>query len=405
MNIKLLLAIILLSTTSIIAQTDYEAGYIIKTNGQRIDCLIKNEDWKGSPNTFNYKLDENGEIKTGNVSNIKEFGSGENFKYIVATLPVEQSSDKVGDLTVDRNPIFKEETRFLKILVEGNATLYYMLKNNDNRFFYKLNDGDIEQLIYKRYITNNKRIGENNRYKQQLATDIVCSTQQNTNLDKLAYKLKSLTNQFKKYNDCLDSEAVVYEKNDFKYGFNLSIRPGVTFGSASIQKSGEERIDFDSKTGFRIGLEAEYIFPFHNGKWAIFMEPTYRNYTAEKEKSINNDFPTMQNTSQITVEYNSIEIPVGARFYMFLNKDAAIFLNAAVLFDVSTLDSSISSTNSSAYNLDFKTDATSAFGAGFKFKNKYSLEARYHASRNIINYNTASASFQSFSLIAGYNFL
>lgn len=401
----LLLTILLLSGISVFSQTNYESGYIIKTNGQRVDCFIKNEDWKGAPTTFNYKLEENGDIKTGNISNIKEFGADNNFKYIAKTLAVEQSSDKVGNLTEDRNPVFKEETLFLKVMLEGNASLYYAVKNNDNRFFYKINDGDIEQLIYKRYIATNKNIGANNRYKQQLATDMVCSNLNTLNFDKLEYKKTKLVALFEKYNDCVDSEKIVYEKKDFKYGFNLSIRPGVTFGAASINMDGKEKLDFDNKTGFRIGLEAEYIFPFNNGKWALFTEPTYRSYKAEKELDINLDFPTMHDTSIISVEYNSIELPVGGRYYMFLKNDSAFFVNIALLVDLSILDSSIDQSNGSSYDLSFKTDATTAFGAGFKFKNKYSIEARYHSSRNLINYIHANAKFNSFALIAGYNFL
>jgi len=192
MKLRLLFTILFLSAISVFSQTKYEAGYIIRANGQKVECLIKNEDWKGSPTTFEYKVGENGEIKIGNTSNIKEFGSGENFKYIVETLAVEQSSDKVGNLTEDRNPDFKEETLFLKVLVEGNASLYYSMRNGENRFFYKMNDGEIEQLIYKRYLTSSKQIAENNRYKQQLATDFECPNSQNLNFDNLEYKKSSL---------------------------------------------------------------------------------------------------------------------------------------------------------------------------------------------------------------------
>lgn len=404
MKLKLLFAILSLSNISVFSQTNFEAGYIIKTNGQRVDCLIKNEDWKGPPSKFNYKLSENGDIKIGNISNIQEFGSGEKFKYVVAKLAVEQSSDKVSDLTTDRNPIFREETLFLKVLVEGNASLYYTIKEGDNRFFYKINDNDLEQLVYKRYITKEKKIGENNRYKQQLSTNLVCTTSNNLNFDKLEYKQSNLINQFKKYNDCLDSEAIVYEKTDYEYGFNLSLRPGVTFGSASIHKAGDDKIDFDNKAGFRIGLEAEYIFGFQNGKWSIFIEPTYRNYSAEEEIVYVN-FNTIQKTTLITVDYNSIELPVGARYYMFLNKNTVIFVNAAVILEATVLDSKIDSSNEAGYDLDVKVDAGLAVGVGFKFKNKYSVEARLHTDRNLTTYRNINASYKSFSLIAGYNFL
>lgn len=403
-KLNLSFVICLLSITTVFSQTSFEPGYIIKSNGQKIDCLIKNEDWKGSPTTFEFKTDENSEVKLGDISTIKEFGSADNFKYIRATTEVEQSSDKVGKLTEDRNPVYKEETIFLKVLVEGKASLYYTLKDGNNRFFYKVDDGEIEQLIYKRYINKNRNIANNNYYKQQLATTLLCSTLSSGSYDKLEYKKTKLTNQFIKYNSCINSEFIVYAIKDYDYGFNLSIRPGITFGSASILKAGNEKINFDNKAGIRIGLEAEYILPVNNGKWSIFIEPTYRNYTAESTVELNRNFPTMRSTTLVTLTYNSIELPIGGRHYMFLNQNAAFFIDAAIILDATVLDSKIESSNESSYDLDVKADAAMAFGVGFKYKRKYSLEARLHTGRNITNYKEISTSFQSFSLIAGYSF-
>ncbi len=404
MKLKLLVITILLSGLNVFSQTNFVTGYIIKTNGTKVDCLIKNEDWKGSPETFDYKLEENGEIKTGTLKNVIEFGAPQSFKYVKATVAIDQSSDNVNDLTDVRNPIMVEETLFLKTLIEGKASLYYTERENTSRYFYKVDDGKIEQLIYKRYMSTVTKMGKNERYKQQLSTDLNCSKLNENNFEDLQYKKNSLANLITKYNNCENSEAFVFNKNTQKAKFNLSIRPGVTFSSLSIRKDNKDKIDFDNKTGFRIGLEAEYILPFNNGKWSVFIEPTYHNYKAEKEFTYV-DFNTFQKTTLITAEYNSIELPIGGRHYMFLNKGAAFFVDAAVLIDVAMLDSKIDSSNEGAYDLEVNADVGIAFGAGFRFKNKYSIEAIYHTSRNILNYDTVSSAYDSFALIAGYNFL
>ncbi len=404
MKFKLLLIIALLSGLNAFSQTNFVPGYIIKTNGAKVNCLIKNEDWKGSPETFDYKLEENGEIKIGTLKNVIEFGAPQSFKYINATVSIDQSSDNVNDLTDVRNPIMKEETLFLKTLIEGKASIYYTERENTTRYFYKVDDDKIEQLIYKRYMSTKTKMGKNERYKQQLSTNLTCSKLNKNSFEDLQYKKTSLVNLITKYNTCENSEALVFNKNAQKAKFNLSIRPGVTFSSLSIRKDNSDKIDFDNKTGFRIGLEAEYILPFNNGKWSVFIEPTYRNYKAEKEY-VYVDFNTFQKTTLITAEYNSIELPVGGRHYMFLNKDAAFFVDAAVLVDVAMLDSKIDSSNEGGYDLEVNVDAGIAFGAGFRFKNKYSIEAIYHTSRKVLNYETIASAYNSFALIAGYNFL
>lgn len=403
MKLKLLFITVFFFSFSAISQTDFVPAYIVGTNGVRTDCFLKNEDWRGGPITFEYKLAENGEVKIGNLNNVIEFGSGQSFKYVKATLEIDQSSDKVGAISDTRNPIMKEETVFLKTLAEGKASLYYNEKENFPRYFFKLDDGKIEQLVYKRYMATSTKMGNNDLYKQQLSTSLNCTKLAENNFENLEYKKNKLINIISTYNNCENSETVLYGKTENKAAFNLTIRPGVTFSSLSIQRNGDEQLNFDNKTGFRIGLEAEYVLPFNNGKWSVFMEPTYRNYSAEKEY-VYVDFNTFQKTTLISVEYNSVELPIGGRHYMFLNENAAFFLDAAAIVSVSTLDSKIDSSNEAGYDLDVYSDICVAFGFGFKYHNKYSIEARYHTPRAILDYNNISSQYKSFSLIVGYNF-
>ncbi len=404
MKLRLLFATILFSTINVFSQTNFVHGYLIKTNGTKVDCLIKNEDWKGSPATFIYKMDENGETNIGSLDNVMEFGADQSFKYVKATVTIDQSSDVVDNLTYERKPEMKEETIFLKTLVDGKASLYYTLKNNTPRYFYSKDGGEIEQLIFKRYLVTRTKMGNNERYKQQLATDLVCDELKEKTYADLQYKTNALVNFFIKYNDCENSESVVFNKNANKAQFNLSLRPGVTFSSFSLQRRGDAKVEFDGNTGIRIGLEAEYVAPFNNGKWSVFIEPTYRNYKAEEEV-IYVDMMTFQRSTLVTANYNSIEMPLGVRHYMFLNKDAAFFVDVAILMDASILDSKITSSEEMSYELEVDADAALAFGVGFRYNNKYTIQARYHSSRQLTNYENISSAYNSFSIVAGYNFL
>ncbi|WGF92455.1 outer membrane beta-barrel protein [Aequorivita marisscotiae] len=404
MKLNLFFATLLLATVSAFSQTNFEPGYIIQSNGTQVDCLIKNEDWKGSPTTFVYKLSENGETKIGSVATINEFGSKQSFKYIKATVQIDQSSDVVNNLTFERNPEYKEETVFLKTLVSGKASLYFTFHENAPRYFYSVGDGEIEQLIYKRYLVTRIKMGTNEFYKQQLANSLTCNSVTENNFENLQYKMSNLVNIITKYNDCENSESIVYNKNKQKAKFNLSVRPGVAFSSFSMQRRGDELLHFDSDMGIRVGLEAEYILPFNNGKWSIFIEPTYRSYKTEKQY-LYVDMITFQKYTTISVNYTSVELPLGGRHYMFVNKDAAFFIDAAVIMDLTTLDSEITSTDEDSYDLNVSADAALAFGLGFRYKNKYSLQARYHSGRQLLNYDNINSTYKSFAIVAGYNFL
>ena len=405
MKLKLLLLTAFITTLNTFSQTTFEPGYIILNNGTKTNCLIKNEDWKGSPKTFEYKFEENGEVKLGSIESITELASGTSFKYVRATLEVDQSTDVVNNLTDTRNPIMKEETLFLKTLAEGKASLYYTEKENIKRYFLKIDDGKIEQLIYKRYLVNRIKMGKNEYYKQQLATTLTCGELNNKDFENLGYKANKLINIITKYNSCVNSETLVYNEQKSKASFNLSLRPGVTFSSLSIKRGDNEKVNFEDKTGFRIGLEAEYIFPFNNGKWSMFVEPTYRNYSSEIDYKYV-DFLTFEKITRVTAVYNSIEVPAGFRHYMFLKTNAALFIDAGILVDISLLDTKIESSDEATYDIDVNSAVGFALGFGFKYNNKYSLQARYHSARNITqDYKYINSSYNSFSLLVGYNFL
>ena len=44
--------------TNCCAQISFEKGYYIDNSNQKVDCLIKNVDWKNNPTSFEYKLSD-----------------------------------------------------------------------------------------------------------------------------------------------------------------------------------------------------------------------------------------------------------------------------------------------------------------------------------------------------------
>ena len=48
-----LTTLLLLISIFTYSQTKFQKGYFIKTNGDKVECLIKNEDWK---NNFNFLI-------------------------------------------------------------------------------------------------------------------------------------------------------------------------------------------------------------------------------------------------------------------------------------------------------------------------------------------------------------
>ncbi len=387
--------LILLPLHAIIAQISYEQGYYIDNTGQKIKGQIKNLDWKNNPTEFDFKAQPDGESTTFTKTYAQEFGLPGKLKYRRANVKIDKSSSSLSTMDKDRNPKFVEEQLFLKCLVEGKASLYRYVSGNLSRFFYRIGGDSIKPLIYKTYLVkDNKGIAKNERYKQQLLNDLKCSSITEGTIENLSYKNKDLERIFVKYNECSNAEFTQYEKKKKQDLFNLNIRIGLNYTNLDIQRFSDygeiTETKLDAKTSLKVGLEAEYILPFNKNKWAMMAEPTYQYYSSEKTIG----------DGEAKIDYKSIELPIGLRYYMFLNPNSKIFINASYVFDFA-----FKSTIDFEYGTDLQIQSRSnlALGVGYKFMDKYSLELRYGLNREILsNYSSYTSDYKSLSLLVGY---
>ena len=398
-----LLSVIDIQTSS---QIVFENGYFINESGQRTECLVKNLDWRNNPVAFEYKVSQDETIHAASVSNIKEFGVYDALKYIRATVRIDRSGDRVNNMNSDRNPNFQEEQLFLKVLVEGKASLFYYNEENLTRFFYKLNDSEISQLVYKRFLLNGN-VTQNNLFRQQLLLDMECQGITLRDVESLHYDRKDLERIFIKYNEATDSGYLYYQPAEKKKLFNLTVRPGLSNSSLAIQNSMTDSrdTDFGNKTNLRIGVEAEFILPFNKNRWSILIEPTYQYFRAEKREEVTNVEGGIRDTK---VDYQSIDFPVGVRYYIHMGDRSVIYANVSFLLGFtkhSTID--FRRIDGSLYNsLTLEPGKNIALGVGYKPGNRHSLEFRYHTNRQLLsNFYYWDSPYTTISLIYGYSLL
>ncbi len=81
------------------------------------------------------------------------------------------------------------------------------------------------------------------------------------------------------YNECHNETVKYLERKQKRDLFNLNIRPRYVYTSLNKSSNTEIRnFDFDNKSSFGLGVEAEFILPFNKNKWAFTIEPTYPTY-------------------------------------------------------------------------------------------------------------------------------
>ena len=404
---KYLLAIVALAfSIHTFSQIDFENGYFIDGSDRKVTCLIKNMDWKSNPTEFEYKLSENEEVKLATIATTKAFGIDNVAKYVRAKVMIDRSSENIRFLSIIKNPVFTEETIFLKVQVEGKATLYQFNEGNLERFFYSIENSPVEQLVYKSYKISDTKVGKNNQFRQQLIASLNCSNQKPENFDRLTYKLSSLSNYFIENNQCYDSSFKNFNKESEREKFNINLRPSVRSSALNIQTfiSGIGPFNFENETGFGVGVEFEYILNFNKNKWSIVVEPTYQYFKSEVITRTN----TVSGGQLIAIlDYQSIELPFSIRHYMYLNDNSKIFVNIGYTLDFNLKKSSLElvRADSSTYG-EFLINSrnNAAIGIGYKFKDKYGLELRYQASRELLGDNNFAfkSKYQTTSLILSY---
>lgn len=400
------LAIAFVLSINSYSQIAFENGYFINDNDRKTDCLIENIDWKNTPVEFRYKLSQNQNVVTADAGTVKEFAINGRSKFIRSVVKIDRSSKVIEYMSKEKNPVFNDEKLFLQVLIEGKATLFLFEDASVRRFFYKVNDSEIKQLVYKPYLAHEDSIAHNNYFREQLYINLKCENIEQNEYEKLNYKKNDLTRFFLKYNKCDNSEVVDFENKEKKDLFNLAIRPRLNNSSLSIENSGSDFRDFDfgSNSYFTLGIEAEFILPFNKNIWSVIVEPTYQYFKAEKSTSNSN---VVGGKVFGKVDYKSIELPVGIRRYFFANDAFKIFANASMVLDFSS-SSKINFTRndgSQISSLDVSSGLSLGLGLGCKFKDKYSVEMRYLTERGLLkDYSSWNSSYKTASLILGYSF-
>jgi hypothetical protein len=385
MKIKLLFLLTTILSLNCYSQISFENGYYIDNNNQKINCLIKNLDWEDNPTEFKYKLTENSELNIKTIKSVKEFGIDNASKYVRGFVKIDRSSNEAGELDNQRKVAFEEEELFLKVLVQGKSTLYSYVDGNLIRYFYNIEKSNIEQLVFKSYVTPEFKIGVNNRFRNQLWNNLKCSDIKKSRAEKLKYRKSDLVNFFVAYNNCNNQENINFEEKPKKDLFNLTIRPRLN--SSSLVASRYRDTNFKNELGFGFGIEAEFILPFHKNKWSVIIEPSYKSFTIEESRN---------GSLEDVINYNLIEFLAGVRHYFFLNDNSKMFINASLSSDFSLKEAQ--TTNSSGLITVY-----TGFGLGYKYNDKYSVELRHQTPGGLGSEYTWVADYKTLSIIFGYS--
>ncbi|MXN92639.1 hypothetical protein GR160_15530 [Flavobacterium sp. Sd200] len=405
-------------SVSLTAQVTFMKGNFVNSQNVKVECLIKNYDWNNYPSEIEYKLNDSEVVEKIYTAQLQSFYIYETphyyKKYDVASIPQQPGGYSL-----------KSGLQLLKVLLEGKVSL---LRNTDDVYFLGVEDQSPIPLINYKYINDQtQRVERNNSFRLELLNNLKCHTITSDDIRKVSYGEKDLVKIVSLYNACVNSESKNYTSKKAKAEFNIKLVGGVNLYTTNLDlkfispRNADRMVDLSdeitlqsgSESNFVAGFEAEVRLPFNHKKWALFIVPTYnkqKGFTVYQPLShlfSANNYETGYRGDVIFNGYSYIEIPLGLRRYFYLNKNSLINLNLSYGLSVTAgSDPSITvNWNENSVRL-LHEDTTSnssllRIGAGYTFKDKYTLGVNYYAIKSLSKSNTNG----SLSVILGYKIL
>ena len=395
----IIMLLILLSTLSGYAQKWKINGYIVKNNGERIECNVFNSGYEEATTSYNYILPDSEDLHEMDLATIKEFGIGDDQKFIREFIQTIASNSRITKAEEAENVEIKEGHGYLKVIYEGpRASLYSFYDEGNNFYYYKVRDSEIALLFYKQYHIDmgsrvTQKIIENNTYKDQLTTAF--KPEDPKMITRLSYTKKSLVHFFETVNqEEVNSAPALYKKISKGY-FRVNALGGINFNEYRIQDFDySQMIVFSKESSFTYGLEFEYILPFNKHRFGLFLDACYTSYKTDKAAKL-----TDNNLTDYEINYKSFEFPVGISFNVPLSKEFNIFAKAGYAPQV-IMESSYLILGAKDYDYAFSSSGSAILGAGIRM-GRFSAEYRYYSNRHITQnlYNLESRLTQSSILV------
>lgn len=324
--------VLLIGYISAFGQAEMKPGYIIKTDGVREECQIRDDDWRTNPVRFRYALQSNpSDVLTGTIEEVKEFAVG-GVRYIRSEVDYDKSSDIVGQISDTKAPEYEKRTVFLKELMPGSPALYQYTEATKDLFYYSTDGVTFVPLVHKQYMLDFYNVAENNTYRNQLNALMPSEVLKGADLESLPYTARALTALFEKANG-MQQPAVRIMDGDVK---NPAGKPGFyVVGAAGLSSANlysykldsyepsHEPVQTPASPQFSFGIELEYRLPFRANKMALALETSYFHYSTKPVEG-RDDF----------AKINALRIPFSFRYYIFLQEKTRLYADLFAGLDI-----------------------------------------------------------------------
>jgi hypothetical protein len=278
----------LLISFSAFNQTNFQNGYIVKTNNEKIEGSLDYQNWRTSPHKIRFLEKGKKESRTYSANEISAF-SVSDLRYVSRIIHVDSSSSELKNLSSNSSAENRIDTVFLRVLVQGQSNLFLYKDDGQPHFFMEEDTMKITELLSKNYSVDINRFSNRMQYKGFLKYYWRNYPSLYDQIEALSYTEESLMGVFENYEKMHNQNAYIEKPSN-----GVSYSPMFVAGMSQTQFyyiSGNNtgypiEINFEPTISPVFGVSLE-IAPYQQiatkkiSHWSIYNEILYKRYAVE----------------------------------------------------------------------------------------------------------------------------
>ncbi|KUG08049.1 outer membrane beta-barrel protein [Solirubrum puertoriconensis] len=390
-SVAVLFALASLSTSVARAQSDYHPGYIVTQQGDTVRGQIDFQDWRKNPESVTFRSSEGANATNYAPAQIRAFGTSGNV-FTSAYVQVETSPRALSSLTTAPEFLLRQDTVFVRTLIEGPKSLHSFVDDNDNEHFYFRNNEALELLRYKkflRYIGNSKTVVPVENYKGQLAAYLGDFPGAETSLASADYTRSRLGKLYAGYYKQHDAQPTYRFKGQHTIT-EFGVVAGGTLSRLEFSSSSDAfnyltKNPFKTSAGVSGGLFLNFVPPSKRRRLSFVNELLFSSYKFSSQYREYRNEDTYTDTN-FTLAAGYLKLNNLMR-YSYGRGNTRVFLNAGISnglmisqentrTDVSRFFNTVRTTNGKALDDVRPYEQSLVFGFGGRLS-RFSAEARH----------------------------
>ena len=413
----LLLALLAFTT---FAQQNFVPGFYITHQGEKVEVQINDQNWDKNPTYI--KITGSSGITRLSAADIKGFELSTGDVYEAYVVDVDKSPTKLNDIQPNAQPIIERDTVFLRAIVKGAVSLYY-LRDNDAKehYFFSKGKKDPVELIYRTVRFNVEgKTGYSKLpiYKGILSTELADCPNVSGKIEQVGYNLRSLRELITDYNQCVNGSKGDYIASEEGIKWQFAAIAGLSYGTLAITAKDKEALSEPTFKGanYTYGVSVLAILPRGRGKWGIQNEVMYKplQFEGTHEKQGNSVSQNIHTRTKTTFDMAFVGLNTLVR-YNILNSKVKPYVVVGVANNFLISDNSIQEEYTKFYSTETNTvkkpfesvrkhEQALILGAGATIS-KFAAEFRIESGNGFSAYRGISTIKNTALFQLSYNFL